>query len=581
MLTGFVLMSGIGAAVFEGSSIGVLGLAVSILVGEDGLPALDIPGQIGVYIDNVVRATSRGGIFLILVGIAVAMQVAKSLFIYGSQTAQVYLNVGMRRDAQNEVTKRIMDLSYSDFSRNPVGAIAGIIDQAQGVQTLVDMASNVSRAVFMLVAYLALVAWMSLPMTLAVTVVAVLIWLALNKITDKIKVLSKKIARSKVYVWRWTIEFLNAPKLLRIFNSAEYAGELINRARDDVLFPERKSAVIEAAIKPAMEIVTIIGAGCFLVVGYLISADSAISAIPKLFVFVVIFHRLKTPIQSLSDIRVKLARALPQLEVVAAFLLEGTKKIKKKSIKQFSGLKKEIDLNNVSFQYSSETKLVLQNISFSIPVGKTVALVGASGAGKSTIADLLIGLFDVTSGEILIDGENLENINSAHWRERIGVVEQDVFLLNTSILENIKFARPNATLESVLAASKMAHAHEFIQKLENGYDTIVGDRGYGLSGGQQQRISLARALLLDPKILILDEATSALDSESERMIQNALEDMHNNRTILVIAHRLSTIVNADKIIVLEEGKVVEHGTKEELVTKAGRFATLWELQDTR
>ena len=506
------------------------------------------------------------------------LQVAKSVFLYVSQVAQVYLNVGMRRLAQGEVTTSIMKLDYPELSKSPAGEVASVIDQAQGVQTLVDLMSNVSRAVFMLIAYLIVVAWMSVPMTIAVTVIAILIWLALNSVTRKIKILSKKIALSKIFVSRWTVEFLNAPKLLRIFNCTQYAGELINKARNDVLIPERKSAVIEAAIKPAMEIVTIVGAGCFLVVGYLLAADGAIAAIPKLFVFVVIFHRLKTPIQSMSDIRIKLARALPQLEIVGKFLKRGEYAAKSGSV-EIDVLNKGIHFDHVSFCYSKGSKDVLRNISFSIPVGNTIALVGASGAGKSTIADLLIGLFKVERGSIVIDGEDSRNINQGQWRERIGVVEQNVFLLNTSILENIRFARPDASLESIVNAAKVAQAHGFIERLDNGYDTIIGDRGYGLSGGQQQRISLARALIRNPQLLILDEATSSLDTESERMIQEAIDTMHSMRTILVIAHRLSTIVNADQIILLEDGEILERGTQKELLAKGGRFAELWSLQD--
>jgi ABC-type multidrug transport system fused ATPase/permease subunit len=280
----------------------------------------------------------------------------------------------------------------------------------------------------------------------------------------------------------------------------------------------------------------------------------------------------------MSDIRVKLARALPQLEIVGNFLKRGAYTAKSGSV-EISVLKKGIHFDNVSFCYPNGSKDVLRNISFSIPVGNTIALVGASGAGKSTIADLLIGLFKVDRGSIVIDGEDSRNVSQGQWREKIGVVEQNVFLLNTSILENIRFARPEASVESIVNAAKIAQAHGFIERLDNGYDTVIGDRGYGLSGGQQQRISLARALIRNPQLLILDEATSSLDTESERMIQEAIDSMHSMRTILVIAHRLSTIVNADQIILLEDGEILERGTQKELLVKGGRFAELWSLQD--
>jgi ATP-binding cassette subfamily B protein/subfamily B ATP-binding cassette protein MsbA len=578
MLALGLIGTGLGAAVFEGSSIGILGFAVSILVEQENLSLQATLGPVSEYINSFLESTSSGGVFLLLVGIAVGMQVIKSILLFASQAAQIYLSMAMRRDAQRQVTGHIMGLSYSEISRYPMGVVGGFIDQAQGVQELVDLVSSVSRAVLMLVVYFSLLFWMSLPMTLATATLAIFLWMALTRIVVKIKKLSKHVASAKIFVWRWTIEYLNAPRLLRIFNSTKSAAELINTARDDVLYPERKAVAIEAAIKPVIEIVAIVGAGSLLIIGYFLAGDGAVAAIPKLFVFVVIFHRMKGQIQALSDLRTKMAITLPKLEIVMGFLKETGGDSNQSGDKYFGGLKRDISFKNVDFRYPNSDKYVLENLTFSIPVGHTVAVVGESGAGKSTIADLLVGLYKPTSGSIVVDGENLNVLSIKGWREKIGVVDQDVFLLNTSVIENIKFSRPDATREAVEAAAKMAHAHEFIEQLEDGYDTLVGDRGYGLSGGQQQRLSLARALLRNPDILILDEATSALDTVSERLIQKALEEMHSSRTVLVIAHRLSTIANADNIIVLERGRIVEQGSKEELVSKEGEFAALWKLQ---
>jgi ATP-binding cassette subfamily B protein/subfamily B ATP-binding cassette protein MsbA len=578
MLALGLISSGLGAAIFEGSSIGILGFAVSILVEQENLSLQATLGPVSAYINRFLSSTSSGGVFLLLVGIAVGMQVIKSILLFASQAAQIYLSMAMRRDSQRQVTGHIMGLSYSDISRYPMGAVGGFIDQAQGVQELVDLVSSVSRAVLMLVVYFSLLFWMSLPMTLATATLAIFLWMALTRIVVKIKKLSKHVASAKIFVWRWTIEYLNAPRLLRIFNSTKAAAELINTARDDVLYPERKAVAIEAAIKPVIEIVAIVGAGSLLIIGYFLAGDGAVAAIPKLFVFVVIFHRMKGQIQALSDLRTKMAITLPKLEIVMGFLKATRGDINQSGDKYFGGLERDISFRSVDFRYPNSDRYVLENLTFSIPVGHTVAVVGESGAGKSTIADLLVGLYKPTSGSIVVDGENLNVLSIKGWREKIGVVDQDVFLLNTSVIENIKFSRPDATREAVEAAAKMAHAHEFIEQLEDGYDTPIGDRGYGLSGGQQQRLSLARALLRNPDILILDEATSALDTVSERLIQKALEEMHSSRTVLVIAHRLSTIANADNIIVLEKGRIVEQGSKEDLVSKEGEFAALWKLQ---
>jgi ATP-binding cassette subfamily B protein/subfamily B ATP-binding cassette protein MsbA len=578
MLVMGLIVTALGAAIFEGSSIGILGFAVSHLVSDESLALSTFPAQTNDYISSLFESRSKSGIFLFLVGVAVVMQVIKSIFMYASQAAQIYLSTAVRRDAQRQLTNHIMGLSYSNVSRYPAGATGGFIEQAQGVHGLSDMISNAARATLMLVVYFAILFWMSLPMTLATAVLAVLLWIALTKIVVTIKKLSKQVASAKIFVWRWTVEYLNAPRLLRIFNSTDTAAELINTARDDVLFPERKAVAIEAAIKPVMEVVAIVGAGSLLIIGYVLAGDGAVAAIPKLFVFVLIFHRMKTPIQEFSGLRTKMAQILPKLEIVMRFLKDTREPDNKSADKAYSILKNDISFVDVNFRYPHTGKDVLENLNFSIPAGQTVALVGRSGSGKSTIADLLVGLYRPTSGSILVDQKELDEISMRSWRERIGIVDQDVFLLNTSVIENIKFSRPDATIDSVKAAAKLAHAHEFIEQLKDGYNTLIGDRGYGLSGGQQQRLSLARALLRNPDILILDEATSALDTESERLIQAALEEMHSSRSILVIAHRLSTIANADRIIFLEEGRIVEEGTKDDLISKSGKFARIWKLQ---
>lgn len=572
-----LVFCGFGAAIFEGGTIGILGLAVSILIGEQGTSIGKVAGPIGSHIDNYFESISKGGVFLLLVGIAIFAQAIKSIFVYASQASQIYLAIALKRDIQIEVTDHIMSLSYPQVSRNPAGVLGAIIDESTRVQDFVDILSNVSRAAFMLTAYFVILFAMSLSLTVVTGLVVIILWGILTKLVAVIKSLAKQVTIAKVLAWRWTVEYLNAPRLLRVFNCTTYAGDQINSARDKLLFPERKALAIEAAIKPTIEVFVTVGAGIVLVIGYVLAGDGAVAAIPKLFVFVVVFHRMKSQVQAFSDLRTKFARVLPHLETVEKYLRENTidSSIGKDS---FTVLKKNIVFDGVSFCYESRDVMAVTDLTFSIPCGQTVALIGGSGAGKSTIADLLVGLYQPTKGRILIDGKDLNCLDLSDWRERIGVVDQNVFLLNTSVANNIKFARPDATQDAVAVAARLAHADEFIEKLDESYETLIGDHGYGLSGGQQQRLALARALLRNPDLLILDEATSALDTRSERLIQRALEEMHDERTLLVIAHRLSTITNADHIIVLDEGRIVEQGAKEELLAKRGRFFQLWNLQ---
>jgi ATP-binding cassette subfamily B protein/subfamily B ATP-binding cassette protein MsbA len=245
---------------------------------------------------------------------------------------------------------------------------------------------------------------------------------------------------------------------------------------------------------------------------------------------------------------------------------------------EIHGLDKGISFNSVSFRYPDGSRDVLTDIDLDIEKGKTIAIVGASGAGKSTLADLIPRFYDVTDGSVSIDGTDIRKVTIASLRSLMGNVNQDPILFNDTIFNNIAFGVENATREEVIAAAKIANAHDFIMEKEEGYDTNIGDRGVKLSGGQRQRISIARAVLKNPPILILDEATAALDTESERAVQEALERLMSNRTTLAIAHRLSTIRNADEIIVLDEGRIVERGNHDQLIAKDGYYKKLYDMQ---
>jgi subfamily B ATP-binding cassette protein MsbA len=244
--------------------------------------------------------------------------------------------------------------------------------------------------------------------------------------------------------------------------------------------------------------------------------------------------------------------------------------------KSINNLKESVEYRNVTFAY--DEKVVLNNVSLKIEKGKTIALVGQSGSGKTTFVDLLPRFYDVIGGQILIDGVDIRGLKLHDVRDLMGNVNQEAILFNDTIYNNIAFGVENTTTDEVIAAAKVANAHDFIIETEHGYDTVIGDRGSKLSGGQRQRLSIARAILKNPPILILDEATSALDTESERLVQDALENLMKNRTSLVIAHRLSTVRNADLICVFHDGKIVERGTHDELMDMKGKYTKLHKMQ---
>jgi subfamily B ATP-binding cassette protein MsbA len=295
-------------------------------------------------------------------------------------------------------------------------------------------------------------------------------------------------------------------------------------------------------------------------------------------VFLGIFFQILPPVKSLSQSISNVQKGEASLERVLAILDADVKIDEIANPVSISTLNSSIEFNNIGFYYDKD-HTILKNFSLSIPKGKTVALVGQSGSGKTTIANLVARFYDVSEGEIMIDGTNIKHLKLNEYRKLLGMVTQESVLFNDSVYNNILMGKPDATREEVIAAAKIANADAFITRLPEGYDSNIGDDGGKLSGGQKQRVSIARAVLKNPPIMILDEATSALDTESERFVQDALEKMMENRTSLVIAHRLSTIQKADWIVVMEKGDIVEQGTHHDLIAKKGMYNKLVELQN--
>ena len=292
--------------------------------------------------------------------------------------------------------------------------------------------------------------------------------------------------------------------------------------------------------------------------------------------FIIVFSQLLRPIQSISNGISTIQKGRVSLDRINEILHSDEKIHEKSDALSKSSLEKTVEFKNVSFKYNNEP--VLKNVNWSVNKGSSVAIVGESGSGKSTLMDLLVRFYDVTEGEIQIDGVNIKDLKIHDLRQLSGIVSQESILFNVSVAENIAFGDENPDIEKVENAARIANAHSFITELENGYETIIGERGNKLSGGQKQRLSIARAIYKNPDILILDEATSALDTESEKLVQQALENLMQNRTSFVIAHRLSTIINCDEIIVLSKGEITEKGTHQELMDKKGTYYRLCSLQ---
>jgi subfamily B ATP-binding cassette protein MsbA len=329
-------------------------------------------------------------------------------------------------------------------------------------------------------------------------------------------------------------------------------------------------------LTPTIEFVAAIGVTMILWFGGNSVIDGDITA-GALVAFLTYAVNISNPIKRLSRVIANIQKALAAADRVFDVLDLPELIQNKPNAQLLPNVKGNVSFNNVSFAYNTDEP-ILDNVSFSATPGQVVALVGPSGAGKSTVASLLPRFYDVTGGSIVIDGLDIREVTMESLREQVGIVPQETMLFNGSVYDNILYGRLDATEEEVMAASRAANAHNFITELPNGYDTQLGDRGVNISGGQRQRIAIARAILKNPQILILDEATSALDTESERVVQEALDRLMVGRTSFVIAHRLSTIKNADKILVMEKGKIVEEGNHDELMAKDGLYAHLYQIQ---
>ena len=370
-------------------------------------------------------------------------------------------------------------------------------------------------------------------------------------------------------------ETLTGVKVVKAYNAEEFFNKRFNTANAQYASLHKWIALRQQLASPMSEFLGIAAVGGVVVAGgYLIT--KGVFNVGEFLAFVGIFSQITRPIRSFTEAFANINQGIAAGERVFEIMDAENAIPDKPNAVEMTSFEQGVEFRDVHFSYDS--KEVIRGISFTIPKGKTVALVGPSGGGKTTISDMIPRFYDPQKGAILIDGTDLRDYTKTSLRNHMGIVSQDTILFNDTIENNIRLGNPDATMEQIIAAAKIANAHNFIVEMEEGYNTNIGDRGMKLSGGQRQRLSIARAVLKNPDILILDEATSALDTESEKLVQEALNSLLAGRTSLVIAHRLSTIINADIILVVKEGEVVESGTHEELLQRDGLYAKLIAMQ---
>lgn len=531
------------------------------------------------YVTDLINQYGQSTTLLILGIFLAIMTFLKTGCYFLSSATMIPIRTGIVRDIRNKLYRKILSLPLGFFSEERKGdIIARMSGDVQEIETSIMSSLDMlfKNPILILVYFGTLIA-ISWKLTLFTLVVLPIMGWAMGSVGKKLK------RKSLVAQGQWSDlmsqveETLGGLRIVKAFNAEIKMDKRFTQANDDYRDTISRVNTRQQLAHPLSEflgtilIVIVLWFGGTLILNH----NSTIDA-PSFIFYLVMLYSLINPLKEFSKASYAIPKGLASMERVDKILLaENTMKISEKPV-PIHELKEQIEFRDVSFQY--EATPVLKHINLVIPKGKTVALVGQSGSGKSTLVDLLPRFYEATEGEVLIDGINVKDSTLTDLRSIMGNVNQEAILFNDTFFNNIAFGVKGATKEQVIEAAKIANAHDFIMASEQGYDTNIGDRGGKLSGGQRQRISIARAILKNPPILILDEATSALDTESERMVQEALENLMKNRTTIAIAHRLSTIRNADEICVLHEGEIVERGKHEELFALNGYYKRLCDMQ---
>lgn len=532
------------------------------------------------WVQDMILAHGAFLTLCLMGSILVFMTALKCIGYWGAANIMLPLSTGVVRDIRLAMYNKIMNLPLGFFSAERKGdIIVRMSTDVQMVESSVTSAiSTLIQQPIAIIICLTTLLTVSWELTLFVFVVAIPAAWVMGTVTKKLKNQSSNVQAGLSEIMAQIEETLSGLRIVKAFIAEEKMAKRFefvnNEFRKGMLAMMMR---INAAHPVSETMGTIIIVVVLLFGGWLIlDGEGFIDASTFIF-YMVILYSIINPIKDLTRQAYQIPMGLASMDRID-YILKAENPIKElENPKPLDNFEDKVELKDVSFHYT-EGRDVLKHINLTVPKGKTVALVGQSGSGKSTLVDLIPRYHDVKDGQILIDGKDIRDVKIHDLRSLIGNVNQEAILFNDTFFNNIAFGVDGATMEQVIAAAKIANAHDFIMETEHGYDTMLGDRGSRLSGGQRQRVSIARAILKNPPILILDEATSALDTESEHLVQEALDRLMKSRTTVAIAHRLSTIKNADIIHVLYEGKIVESGQHEELIAKNGYYKRLYDMQ---
>lgn len=538
---------------------------------------LYIPWIIKDMIDEVL-ADKNGTMLNWIAASIIAIFVVRGLFWYGQNYLMSYVGQSVIIDIRAAVFKKLQRLSVSFYDKNKTGTIMSYVtNDVNALQSaMVENTIEMITEGFILIGSVVAMIYLDWRLTLfTVCTFPVVLWF-MEFFGKKIRKTGGRIQECTADITSVLQESVASAKVIKSFVREDYEVDRFDVENRANFRANMKNAQLMATLTPVVELVAAIGVTMIIWYGGNNVINGTITA-GSLVAFLTYAVNISNPIKRLTRVIGNIQKALAAAQRVFMIIDMPEEIAESRDAKQLPEVSGKVEFQNVSFAYDDKGN-VITDLSFSVKPGEVIAIVGPSGAGKSTIANLLPRFYDVNKGDIKIDGHSVREVTLDSLREQVGIVPQETMLFNGSVYNNILYGRLDATKEEIEAAAKAANAHDFIMQLTDGYETKLGDRGVNLSGGQRQRIAIARAILKNPRILILDEATSALDTESERVVQEALDRLMVGRTSFVIAHRLSTVKNADKILVLEKGNLVESGTHDELLALDGLYAHLYKIQ---